>query len=450
MDTENKHKKNLYQSLDHFCMNILPFVIVYELVLGGSGRTIMFGKYISLRYLLFFFAMLYFLVVVLRDLFAGKLTLKGMLRQRMNRTLALTIIFFAFYLFAIGNGINNGYAFSDVFESSKGLLYILMVFPFSVFVDSKVKARKLVRAFINSAVIVAVMTFVIFIIYGINVESYNFFGYYMNKLNYGYMAYRGGYPAVFLKTSPYMGIALIYELNMYMNSNENRSNRTIFNIFILLEGIMCTMSMGIWIASVIGFVLVVIISVVNRKNLKEKDYMADFKRLLPVVLVVVATQFIFNQVFNNYIGNVIENRFSPTDISYVVKSDQLIKLTDLWLDNIFLGKGFGISIIFELGDHTQERMILFELFWNQLLMNMGILGAASYLLLIFEPVLRFLRDMFKKRYKTEDVIFILSLSVGIFMMCIVSSVNPFMNNPIGIGFLVLVLSTINVFSKKLS
>jgi uncharacterized membrane protein YjjP (DUF1212 family) len=76
---------------------------------------------------------------------------------------------------------------------------------------------------------------------------------------------------------------------------------------------------------------------------------------------------------------------------------------------------------------------------------MGLVGFLSYMLLIFEPVLAFIKGMFKKIYKGEDIIFVLTLSIGILIMCIISSVNPFMNNPIGIGYLALFLSTINLY-----
>lgn len=391
--------------------------------------------------------MLYYLVVILRDIFMDKLSFKELVKKRMNPTLWFLIIFFALYLFAIFNGYRNGYALSDIFESSKGFLFILMIFPFSLFVDSKEKAKRLVKAFVNSTVILAIITFIVFIIFGLNHESFNFFNYFLTKWSYGYIALRNGFPAVFMKTSPYMAIAFIYELNMYINGTEKKNKRKMFNNFILIEGIICTMSMGIWIATSVGFILVIIISILNRKNIKTTGGKSIFIELLPMTIIVAFTQVIFNQFFNNFIVSVIDNRIDSTDISYVVKSDQLIRLTSVWLENIFFGKGFGIRIFFELGKFRSESMIHFELFWNQLLVNMGLVGFLSYMLLIFEPVLVFVKGMFKKIYKGEDIIFVLTLSIGMFMICIISSVNPFMNNPIGIGYLAIFLSTINLYRK---
>lgn len=447
MNTTNDKMQNFLELIDNFCINILPFIIIYELVLGGSGRVIMLGSHITIRYFLFFIAMLYYLIVIIKDIFIYKLSFKALVHKRINRNLVYLCIFFALFLFAIFNGFRNGNAISDIFTSSKGFLYILMIFPFSLFVDSKEKAKKLVKTFIDATVILAVITFVIFIIYGLYNESYNVFGVLLNKWSYGYIALRSGFPAVFMKTSPYMAVALIYELNMFINGVEKKTKRKMFNIFILLEGIICTMSMGIWIASAVGFSLVVLVSILNRKNIKTESGKSIFVELLPMIIIVVLTQIIFNQIFADYIVSVIDNRIDSADSSFVVKSDQLIKLTSVWLENIFFGKGYGVRIFFELGKFRSESMIQFELFWNQLLVNMGLVGFVSYMLLIFEPVLVFFKGMIKKRYKSEDIIFILSLCIGIFMMCIISSVNPFMNNPIGIGYLVLFLSTINLYRE---
>lgn len=447
MDATYSKMQIFLKQIDKFCINVLPYIIIYELVLGGSGRVIMLGSYITMRYFLFFISMLYYLLVILRDIFVDKLSFKALLKKRMNHTLWYLTLFFVLFLFAIFNGYRNGYALSDIFESSKGFLYILMIFPFSLFVDSKEKAKKLVRAFVNSTVILAVITFIVFIVFGLNHDSFNFFNVFLEKWSYGYIALRNGFPAVFMKTSPYMAIALIYELNMYINGTEKKNKRKMFNIFILIEGIICTMSMGIWIATSVGFVLVIFISIINRKNIKTTGGRSIIIELLPMIIIVAITQVIFNLFFNNFIVSVIDNRIDSADISYVVKSDQLIKLTSVWLENILFGKGYGIRIFFDLGDFRSESMIHFELFWNQLLVNMGLVGFAAYMLVIFEPVLVFFRGMVKKRYHNEDMIFVLTLCIGIFMLCIISSVNPFMNNPIGIGYLALFLSTINLYRK---
>lgn len=442
-----EHQRQLGKWEDFF-MNMLPVIIIYELVLGGSGRVITFGSFLSIRYILFAVSMLFYAYVWARDLWIKKIPLGQVIRQRMNLSLTLTLVFFVLLLASMVQGYRAGYPLGDVFESSKGFLFILMLFPFSLFVDSKEKARRLILHFTDATVILAILSFSIFIIFGIYNDAFNWFDPILTKWSYGYISIRGGFPAVFMKTSPYLAIALIIELGLYINSKAHKSKWKTFRIFILLEAIIGTMSMGIWIATAVGFGMVVILSVANHKYILAHKEKGVFRDLLPIIVVVVLSQLAFNLIFKDYIVTVIDNRIDTDDSSFVVKADQLTKLTAIWKESPLFGKGYGYRIFFDLGDFRKESMILFELFWNQLLLNMGIVGFLAYVTLILEPVVNYIRRMFRKVQEVEDVVFIVLISIGMLIMCIVSSVNPFMNNPIGIGYLALFLSSVNVYSKR--
>lgn len=395
-------------------------------------------------------AMMYFAVVIARDIFVSKLSLKEFIKTRMSKTYINLIIFFVIFMFSIFNGFKNGYTLQDIFIASKGFLFILIIFPFFIFVDSMEKAKKLFEAMIYASVVLAVLTILIFIFYGLNPDLYIFFRTILDKLDYGYIAMRGGQPAVFMKASPFLAIALNYEINMYINGSKNNRHVNIAFICVLLAAVICTMSMGLWISSIVGVSFVVIVSFFNRKNIKLPHYKGD---LLKIALVFVLFN-LFGRINSseaiantNYIQNSLNNRLSSDDTSFIVKKDQLIKLTTLWLENPFFGKGFGASIMFKVDKIRNDRMVLFELFWNQLLFNVGVVGFLAYLWLIFEPMLIFFKKAFKKGFAGNDMMHMISLNMGMIIICIISSVNPFMNNPIGIGYLVIFLSSVNIYLK---
>ncbi|MGB4588339.1 MAG: hypothetical protein WBI17_03770 [Clostridiaceae bacterium] len=436
--------------INHFFQNILPYIIVVELVLGGSGRTIMFGDFLTIRYVLFFMAMMYFVVVIARDIFITKLSFRELIKTRVSKTYINLIIFFVILMFSIFNGFRNGYSLQDIFIASKGFLFILIIFPFFIFVDSMEKAKKLFEAMIYASVILAVLTILIFIFYGLNPDSYIILRTTLDKLDYGYIAMRGGQPAVFMKASPFLAIALNYEINMYINDPKKNRYVNITSICLLLAAVICTMSMGLWIASIVGVGFVIIVSFFNRRNIKLPHYKGD---LLKIALVFVLFN-LFGKINSpeavantNYIQNSLNNRLSSDDTSFIVKKDQLFKLTTLWLENPIFGKGFGASIMFKVDKIRNDRMVLFELFWNQLLFNVGAVGFLAYLWLIFEPMLLFFKKAFKKSFAGKDMMHMISLNMGMIIICIISSVNPFMNNPIGIGYLVIFLSSVHIYLK---
>lgn len=438
------NKSGIREKFDQY----FPIILIYELVLGGSGRVLVFPYGISIRYLLFGVSITYYVYTVIDEYRSHKGTFFEFIQKKMNRSLWLGLFFMVLLAASILRGFRQGYPLSDVFQSSKGMLFLLMLFPFSYFVNSKERARALFRSFTNASVILASISVIIFLVFGINNETYNFFEPFLSKWSYGYIALRNGFPAVFMKTSPYIAIALIIELGLYINSSVPKNKVQMFRVFILLGAVICTMSMGIWISTAVGFIGMVVLSVVNRKYIKTHNTRSVFIDLLPMILLVVVSQLIFNFAFNDYIVEVIDNRINTGDSSFVVKADQLTKLTEVWKQNIFFGKGFGHRIYFSLGEFREESMIIFELFWNQLLLNMGLLGFASYVYLIIQPVFNYVPGIFKRYYKEEDVIFVTLISIGMLMMAIVSSVNPFMNNPIGIGYLSLFMASVNIFARN--
>jgi len=395
-------------------------------------------------------AMMYFAAVILRDIFVVRLSFKEFMKKRMSKTYINLIIFFIIFTFSILNGLQNGYTVQDIFIASKGFLFVLIIFPFFIFVESIDKAKNLFKAMIFASVILAILTIFIFIFYGLNPDSYIMIRTFLDKLDYGYIAMRSGQPAVFMKASPFLAIALNYEINMYINGPRKNRHVNIVFICLLLAAVICTMSMGLWIASIVGAGFIIIVSFFNRKNIKLPHYKGD---LLKIALV-----FIFFNLFGkiitpetvvntNYIQNSLNNRLSSSDSSFIVKKDQLFKLTTLWLENPFFGKGFGASITFKVDNLRDDRMVLFELFWNQLLFNIGVFGFLSYIWLIFEPMILFFKNAFKKHFVGKDVMHMISLNMGMIIICIISSVNPFMNNPIGIGYLVIFLSSVNIYLK---
>ena len=124
------------------------------------------------------------------------------------------------------------------------------------------------------------------------------------------------------------------------------------------------MSMGIWLATFFSVILVI--------------YISKGKFKINGIIVVSILSIMILLILKDYVLISIANRLNSTDSSYIVKLDQLVNLINIWLENAVFGKGFGFEVMFStaLGSRT---MVNFELFWIQLLVNMGLIGFASYL-----------------------------------------------------------------------
>lgn len=397
-------------------LSFLAIIVVIELVLGGSGRLITFGSFFSIRYILFFITVLYF---ILNCIFNNYKIKKNMFYFDI-------ILFFYVFTFAIANGIFSGYEIADVIKSSQGYLYLLIYFPISLLIDNIQKSKQIFRIIINCAVVLSLVSITIFVIYYFDSTKYSLFTPILDKLDYGYIAYRGGLPAVFLKTSPFIAISFVLLLVHYINLKKERNLVNTLKLSILLFGIIATMSMGIWIGTFVGILLTILLA-------KGKN------KVFGLAIVILLMGFAY-YLSSDYISASITNRLSSNDSSFIIKLDQFFMLVKNWINRLIFGNGFGIEITFltELGKRT---MINFELFWLQLLVNMGLIGFVIYLKIFIKSIYY----SFKKNNSIsfKDSLHIKSLIIGLVVLVIISSVNPFLNNPIGIGYLVIVMNTIS-------
>lgn len=403
-------------------VNFLAIIIILELVLGGSGRLITFGSILTLRYIIFFIAVNYFILKLMVNNF----------KIKENLFYIDIVFFFFFFAFAIANGILNGYQISNVIVASQGYLYLLIYLPISLLIDNKEKSKKIFQLFINSAVVLSLVSLTIFVIFYFDNTKAYLFTTILSKLDYGYIALRGGLPAVFLKTSPFIAIAFVHLLVQYINLKNEKNFINIVKLSILLFGIVSTMSMGIWIATFVGVLLVIILS-------KGKS------KLLGLILIVLLMGVVY-YFLSDYIMVSLTNRLSIEDSSFIIKFDQLFRLIENWRNKLIFGNGFGIEITFltELGRRT---MVNFELFWLQLLVNMGLIGFIVYIKIFIKSM--YLSIKISKVSSFIERQHLKSLIIGLVVLAIISSVNPFLNNPIGIGYLVIVMSTISTYSIDL-
>ncbi len=413
LKTENRNQRSA---------SLLLIIIILEWVLGGSGRLITFGSFFSIRYIIFLIAGIYFILKCEINNF----------KIRKDLFYFDVFLFFYVFIFAIANGILSGYEVGNVIKSSQGYLYLLMYFPLALLINNKRRVKQIFWLFINGAVVLALITLTIFILFYFNHSMGQVLSPILNKLDYGYIALRGGLPAVFLKSSPLVAIAFILLLIQFINLKKELNIKNFIKILVLFFGILATMSMGIWIATFVGVLLAIAIS--------KRKY-----RLMGLVAVFLLICFAYF-FLSDYINIALTNRLSSSDSSSIIKFDQLITLLQTWSDRLIFGNGFGIEITFStiLGTRT---MINFELFWLQLLVNMGLIGFIVYIKIFVKSIYYSIK--ISKKIPFKDALLIKSLIVGLVMLSIISSVNPFLNNSIGIGYLIIVLATISVYFRDL-
>ncbi|NQV12795.1 MAG: O-antigen ligase family protein [Parcubacteria group bacterium] len=111
-----------------------------------------------------------------------------------------------------------------------------------------------------------------------------------------------------------------------------------------------------------------------------------------------------------------------------------------------VGSGFGTTIEYEsvvLEKYGTLRVFAFEWSYLDTMIEIGLIGLLIYLLLI----LKVFRTGYSKGIAPADKILLVGLLAALFGIVITNTTTPYLNHPLGIGFLLLTMTTIAISSS---
>ena len=189
-------------------------------------------------------------------------------------------------------------------------------------------------------------------------------------------------------------------------------------------------------------------------------YKLKFTKLLKLSAIIILTialevSFLF-VITGNLTDNWIKGRFeNPTEEA--AGMSRIAQLEPLWQSvsqNIMLGSGFGKTVIYESNDPrilAKSPTGIYETYafeWGYLdiWLKIGLLGLLVYLYLYY---LVFKKGIELLKKKDELTILVIALLLGLVSLMATSIFSPYLNHPLGIGYLVLVSSIINYYLGEL-
>lgn len=413
------NEKSFYQ--------ILIYLFMFDLVLGGAGTYISYGSF-SIRKVLF-------IVLVL-------MTCYQIVKQKRykelfyNRTCQLLFLFFISCMLAtligitknpIGLVINKLLAYSFIF-----------IFPyFMLNFENSELAIKVFKLFNRLVIILSLAIIIIFFsLFIFQDKAYNIINPILVDLNLGALAINAGIPRVFFKTAIFIPFTLNFELIKVISKEEELNLQVISKILVLGLSLLATMTMGIWATFIVCFL-------VSLFFIKDKlcEWFKDKKSYFYLITFIIGGVFI---LYYLDIFTIITNRLNKNDFSVQVKQEQLYTMLELIAKRPLLGYGFGKVI--EISIPGYERTAAnWEIMWLELLVTNGVIGFIIYLSPIIynmKIISKLLKDIcFKSRS------LIISIFTSFIGLIVVNFSNPFLNNPIGIGYLVICFAIINSFLK---
>lgn len=368
----------------------LLLLIVMEVVIGGGGHFTAIGNF-TLRMAMYLLSIPIAIVYILVD------------KKLPKYVLMLTSIFTFLLILATVIALINQAETEMILEDIKQLLFFYTLLFFSITIVTLKDIEKVTNIVKYSSLILA-FCYVIFILL-LYFGFIDFMAMYTYLEPIGEIKFRGtGY--FIYKGFLFLCIGFLFFVV------SNKKNSILFALF-LFTSVILTFTRGFVLATI--FVFAIHLIFINRNKLISIVILA-----LGLVLIAIVLPFYLDSLGNKF----------ESDIIRVIQIEQVLERTDL--SNFFIGHGFGTGV--------EIRKDHFEISYLEIFAKQGIIGLMFWFGIGLYILIMFLNLRQTKEYFTIAIPFFLG-TVFIFLQ---SFTNPYLNNAIGMSFILL---TVVIFNR---
>lgn len=424
---------------------ILLTIFFIELFVGGGGRLLELGP-LSIRQVLFLLLLVTFVYRIIKE--------KAFFNKEINTFFKINLVTVGVYLligwFIISAliGYLNGHALSIIVTDLFRVAFFAVYFPLAYYISEKRFAKeKIITILKYSALIVAIFTIVVSLL-GKTIYSGNFKPFYdfMNFIMKDDLFFRPS-NSVFYKSHFFVLMGLIISLNDLLSKKYTK-----LDIAVLLFG-----SVSVIWSETRGFILAFIMSVLMIIVLDAKLIVDPIKGLMQkgrklfesklfvkksaiLLVVIIALPFLYQNMtlqrfeqdtsFNSQQEDSNEEA-EVNDESVNARMEFILDSKDILLSSptkLIFGSGYGTEIA--------GRTTGIEMSFLDILVEQGVIGLAIwgflFLLVFYNYYIAY-----KKGAKVSTLE--ISFMAAFMGLLLLTNINPFINNPLGITFFIILL-----------
>lgn len=413
-------------------------------------------------------------------------------KDRLIQNLAIFIIFLAI---GVINGYLHGNSLKNIFFDVNGYLYFGLFFIFLDVFQSKKQIINFLQIFFASLIYLTIKVFITLYLFTHGFEWLNDLFYtWIRDTRVGEITWAGGgFFRIFIQSQIYSLIGIfiisIFLVNYikkhaplchpaYPPKHQRRWKRsegspwnwvpkkflntfgmtewTIFGILITLQtSILISFSRSFWLGGFVGvIVLFIYLIILYHKQIKlffKSIGVLLLSSILSLVLMIVIVNFPIPTPSATFSTDMLKDRLNAGDAAASSRWNLLPVLVEANKKAPLLGTGFGTEITYQTEDpriktenNPEGWYTTFTFEWGYLdtMTEMGILGLLVYLLLIIQIFWLGL----KKLLMPNAQLLIPGLLIGFIALLITHGFSPYLNHPLGIGYLMLcagIFSTTN-------
>lgn len=234
------------------------------------------------------------------------------------------------------------------------------------------------------------------------------------------------------------------------------------NAIIVWSAILITLSRSFWLGLATGLLILLFLSFVFLR-VKFKKIIKLLGQMFGQIIAAVAVLFLIITIFYpthnpEVLWGVFKKRTAvSSDVSVSTRTAELAPLIEAIKQHPIFGSGFGKSLTF-ISDDPRVRAIrpdgnyttfALEWGWLDLVLKIGIVGLLLFLDLIWQALKRgwilIKKMILKNKNHNLEAGLVLGFLISLISLSVIHFFTPYLNHPLGLGWLIISLNTIDVF-----
>jgi O-antigen ligase len=484
------------------------WILLAELFIGSKGYLFYFeygGLVISIRMALWLIIMSVWLTNFIIGLMKKKEAKLPVGNLASYSFLPYFLILFIFIAWGLVSGFLNHNSFNNIFFDFNGWLYFTLIFPiYSIIKNNKhfdttkyhseQTAQKqqfnttkhqseaqsiyspinnILQIFTAAIIWLSVKTFFLLFAFSHNMTGiiYELYRWVRTSGIGEITQIQGGFYRIFFQSHIFVLVGFFIFFMLLLSKNRKLRfqtgnwifSRTITSYFLLLTSflsvILISFSRSNWVGLVIGLLLYgfIVLWLYNWKQLLKISGVLIISLILSVAFIVAVVKFPYPAPVGGFATTQLLSERAIQLSGEAAVSSRWALLPAVWAKikkAPIAGLGFGTTVTYNTSDPRirqtnltgQYTTYAFEWGWLDIWLKLGLLGLLAYLVLLGKicitgiASLRLLGQNGNEKYKI-----ISGLAIGLAVVAVVSIFSPYMNHPLGIGYLLMVSAIIETY-----
>lgn len=417
-------------------------ILFAELIIGSKGHLFELGP-VSIRMIIFTIIMLvYFIKLFNKD---ERLRIIAQIKEFKAKSYFIILAFFV--LASLINAFLYNNNLTNILADFNAWLFFLLIFPIlSVYYQAKTEVYHRLKIVVMAAFLwLGLETFIILYVFTHNLGIVSDLYLWLRRTGVAEVTPTlGSWPRIFLQSQIYAAITLVALPFLKRQS---------WFLIILAWGIsLLSMSRSFWLGLIVvlalGFLLQLLFF--GWSKIWSKIFLVVGGFLASLVLILLVVYFPIPKP-GSFSPDSFMKRVS-FDSSEAAVASRWSLLPMMWQEivkNPIMGFGYGKTITYKSSDPKvlqnnpdgNYTTYAFEWGYLALWLKLGLLGLLAYLILIITTVYQGL-----KKWRKNDIL-AGALSLSLLIVMVVNFFTPYLDHPLGIGFLLLAIVIIQNENK---